>query len=368
MKKLYILAGIVLIFGMLGCANSDEGQSKESNAEPASVTEVTVAHVKSGPIYKAYIDVGSILPEDYARIMAKVAGRIASISVDEGSPVKKGQLLMQIDTFDYTRAVENASALKDAAYVSFKKASRDFKRMEQLHKSKAISEQKYQDAKTGLDLARYQYEQAKVAFSIARRALKECKVISPISGIVTNKYVNEGELTGPQQVAFVIMQLDKVKVEVDLPEEAFSYITEGNKGYVEVDAIPDEVFEGTITKIYPTIDPASRTFKITISLDNPELKLRSGMTARVKVVEQAKANTIMAPKTSLIRGEKGYYVFKVVSNRIEKIKVHTGIEGTDAIEILDGISPGDVVVTKGVTGLKDGMQVKVTATDKQDQG
>jgi len=368
MKKLYILAGIILIFGMLGCTNSDEGQSKESNAESTPVAEVTVAHVKSGPIYKAYIDVGSIMPEDYARIMAKVAGRIASISVDEGRPVKKGQLLMQIDTFDYTRAVENVSALKDAANVSFEKASRDFKRMEQLHKSKAISEQNYQDARTALDVAKYRYEQAAVALAIAKRNLKECKVASPISGMVTNKYVNEGELTGPQQVAFVIMQMDKVKVEINLPEEAFGYMTEGNKGYVEVDAIPGEVFEGTITKIYPTIDPLSRTFKVTISLNNPELKLRSGMTARAKVVEQAKADTILAPKTSIIRGEKGYYVFKVVSNRIEKIQVHTGIEGTDAIEILKGISSGDVVVTKGITGLKNGMQVKVTATDKQDQG
>lgn len=367
MKKLYIFVGIVLIFGVLGCANSGKGQSKDSNTDSAPITDVTVAHVKAGPIYKAYTGVGTVMPEDYARIMAKVAGRIASILVDEGKPVRKGQLLMQIDTFDYARAVESASALKDASYASLEKASRDFKRMEELHKSKAISEQNYQDTKTALDLTMYQYEQVKVALAIAERNLKECRVTSPISGIVTNKFVNEGELTGPQQVAFVIMQMDKVKVEVDLPEDAFGYMTKGNKSYIEADAIHGEAFEGTITKIYPTIDPLSRTFKITISLSNPEFKLRSGMTARAKVVEKAKNNTTLVPKTSIIRGEKGYHVFRVVSNRIEKTKIHPGIEGTAAIEILEGLSPGDVVVIKGITGLKDGMQVKVTATDKQDQ-
>jgi membrane fusion protein (multidrug efflux system) len=229
--------------------------------------------------------------------------------------------------------------------------------MERLYQDGTVSEQKYRDMKTASDLAQYAYDQTMVTSKRTARDLRECRVAAPIPGIITDKYVNEGELTGPQMVAFVIMQMDKVKVEVDLPEDAYGYIEPGNSCLVTVDAIPDDAFKGVISMIHPTIDAASRTVKITIRLSNPGLRLRSGMTARAKVIQKARDHTRFAPKRAFVTGEEGFFVYKLVSGTVERVPVTVGVEGDGVFEIRDGLVAGDQVVVEGLTGLRDGMAV-----------
>ncbi len=368
MKKSIFIWAVLFFLGLFTLQCREKSQPEETGHKVASraAVSVTVSTVKKGPVYRAYTAVGSLAPKDLARITPKVTGRISAIPVDEGDRVEEGTLLMQIDTFDYTRVVENATALKNQAWVNLDKAKRDFKRMERLYRDKTISEQKYRDVKTVFELAQYAYDQALVALKKAERDLKECRVLAPISGIVTNKHVNEGELTSPQVGAFVIMQMNLVKVEVDLPEEAYGYVESGNPCLVTVDAFPNETFKGIITMIYPTIDPVSRTVKITISLDNEDLKLRAGMTARAKVIQKARDNTISAPKAAFIKGEEGYFVYKMISGKVKKTDVTIGVRGDGVFEVTKGLAPGDQVVIKGFTGLRDNMAVMATLQDSED--
>jgi membrane fusion protein (multidrug efflux system) len=155
------------------------------------------------------------------------------------------------------------------------------------------------------------------------------------------------------------MQMDVVEVEVDLPEEAFGNLKTGNSAFVSFDAIPDAAVEGHITKIHPTIDPVSRTAKITLSIDNPNLKIRAGMTARTKIVQKSKESVVYAPRTALVSEEDHFIVYKVSNNTVKKLKVDIGIVGDDGCEIKNGLAEGDSLVIKGSTGLKDGMAVTV---------
>jgi RND family efflux transporter MFP subunit len=196
----------------------------------------------------------------------------------------------------------------------------------------------------------------------------ECRVVSPISGIVTNKFVNEGELAGPQSPMppFIIENMSKVKLEVDLSEDAFGYLEVGNKCAVTVDAIPEVQFEGVITKIYPSINPISKAFKITIELENSNLKLRSGMTARAQIIQQARADAVYAPKSAFLQGEEGFFVFKYLKGKVVKTYVKLGIEGSDNYEVLQGLIPGDYVAVEGQVGLNDGLEVKaIIKVEKQ---
>jgi len=177
--------------------------------------------------------------------------------------------------------------------------------------------------------------------------------------VVTAVTANEGELTGPQMQAFVMMDMSTVKVEVDLPEEIYSSIRTGNSGTITVDAVPGQSFEGTITKIYPTIDPASRTFMVTITLENPGLKLRSGMTARSRVVQMVRNDVVAVPKDALIRGEDSYIVYRVRDDIVERCPVALGIEGDDLYEVTSGLFEGDLVVLRGLAGLKPGARVRI---------
>jgi membrane fusion protein (multidrug efflux system) len=343
---------------LLSCGNKEETQSSQEQQIVPIIPEVFVQEVFRGPIYKTYTAVGNVAASDVSRITPEVSGRIMTINVDEGDRVNKGDLLMLIDNFHYQETVANTLAVKNQARLNLERANRDLARMKVLFQQKSISEQTYQDAVTTRDLAGYQQDQAAVSFEIARKNLKDCSVAAPISGIVTQVFVNEGEVASPAQLAFVIMKMDTVKVEVDLPEEIFSSIILGNKGIITLDALPDKFFTGEITKIYPTIDPLSRTFKVTITLKNPDLELRSGMTARSKVVQIAREDALSITKTALVQGEEGYFAYRVNTDTVVKSKVVLGIEGDDVFEILDGLNHGDKVVIRGLAGLRDGMKVK----------
>lgn len=375
MKKASIigLAVIVIIvlvgFSCLGRKEST-GPERDANAAvkrvAAPTTEVTVAVVQQGPIFKAYTAMGTLVSKESARLMPKVMGRIAKIYASEGDHVTAGQVLMQISPSDYQWAHQNASALQHAAGVALEKSKRDFARAESLHAESAIADQSYQDARSAYEAAKWQYQQASAGEASARKALQECGVTAPFSGVVTFKFGNEGELTGPQTPypVFIIEQMGAVKLEVDLPEDAFGNLTAGNKSIITVDAIPGQNFEGTIAKIYPTINPISKTFKVSIALENPELRLRSGMTARAKVIQQARADALYAPKAAFLPGDDGFFVYKLTGNIVRKVKVQVGIEGDDTMEITSGLAVGDKVVTLGQTGLRDGMAVKFSPMER----
>jgi len=369
MKRKYsiglaIFIAILLVFSFQG-KKEHRVREPEANAaikKETTRTEVTVATVQQGPIFKAYSAMGTIVSRDMARILPKIVGRISRIYVSEGDWVKAGQVLMQVSPGEYQWAHQNAAALARAARVGLEKGRRDYIRARDLHDEGAISDQTFQDARSAYDAAKYQYDQALAGASMTRKSLDECRIVAPISGLVTFKFGNEGELTGPQSPypIFIIEQMGAVKLEVDLPEEAFGNLSIGSRSIVTVDAIPGQSFEGTISKISPSVNPLSKTFKVAIELANPDMKLRSGMTARSKVIQKARANAIYAPKAAFLPGEDGYFVYKVVAGTIRKTKVNIGIEGDDKIEITSGLALGDQVVTVGQTGLKDGMAVKPT--------
>ncbi len=353
------IAVLLLLSGVSSCRN-EQGASAASEEQALDrMPEVMVAEISRRPVYKTYTAVGGVSPQEVSRIGPKVSGRIKDIPVDEGDFVEKGGLLMLIDPFDYERALEHAQSQLGQARASLERAERDLTRMEELYRATAVTEQNLQDAVTARDLARFQYNQAVTARSIAKRNLRECRLEAPFSGVVTAVTANEGELTGPQMQAFVMMDMSTIKVEVDLPEEIYSLIRTGNSGTITVDAVPGQSFEGTITKIYPTIDPVSRTFTATITLENPGLKLRSGMTARSRVVQMVRNDALAVPGDALIRGEDSYIVYRVRDDIAERCPVSLGIGGDALFEVTGGLSEGDRVVLRGLAGLKSGTRVRI---------
>ncbi len=353
------IAVLLLLSGVSSCGNGQGGSVAAEEQALTRVPEVMVVEISRRPVYKTYTAVGGVSPREVSRIGPKVSGRIKDIPVDEGDFVEKGGLLMLIDPFDYERALEHARSQLDQARASLERAERDLARMEGLYRATAVTEQNLQDAVTARDLARFQYNQAITAREVAKRNLRECRLEAPFSGMVTAVAANEGELAGPQMQAFVMMDMSTVKVEVDLPEEIYSSLRTGNPGEITVDAVPGQPFEGTITKIYPTIDPVSRTFTVTITLENPGLKLRSGMTARSRVIQTVRNDVLAVPGDALIRGEDSYIVYRVREGIVERCPVTLGIGGDDLFEVTSGLSEGDRVVVRGLAGLESGTRVRI---------
>jgi RND family efflux transporter MFP subunit len=360
LRKSYIAFLIASLILAAGCSDGKNvKRTVNKKVVKRFAAEVVVDSIKKGPIYKTYNAVGNAVAIDSSRIFPKISGRITEVFVKEGYQVNKGDPLMQIDPSDYARGVENAIAMMSQAKSTLDKAERDYQRIRKLYADKAVPKQSLQDMKTGVEVAKSAYDQASAMLKKSKTDFEECIVKAPITGMVTGKYINPGELTGPHILAFVIMQMSVVEVEVHLPEEVFGNLKTGNIAFVSFDALPDTVVEGYISKIHPTIDPVSRTAKITISIENPNLEIRAGMTARTKIVQRSKETAVYAPRVALIPEEDHFVVYKVIHNSVKKLKVNIGIMGDDVVEIKNGLIEGDTVVVRGTTGLKDGMGVNV---------
>ena len=358
---------VLLVACLLLPACQREQDAPLAKAEPEfkGKAAVEVAAVIRGPVFKTYRAVGTVAPIDFVRVIPKVSGRVANVLVDEGDRVAKDMVLMKLDPFDYEQAFDNAVALKRQAEAGFEKSRRDYENMTGLYYKKSDSQQNYQDALTAFNLARYQYDQAEAGVRIARQNLAECQIRTPIKGIVTHKIPNQGELVG-QDIAFVIEDMDIIKVEIDLPEEAYSLISCGNPAKVTADATGGEAFEGSVTRINPTVDPLSRTFKVTVTVRNPDLKLRTGMTARTSLVLKAREKTLNIPAAGLLKSDQGFFVYVAENGTARKVAVKTGIQTESVTEITSGLAENDLIVVKGHTGLKDGLELEIKETEQTD--
>lgn len=184
-------------------------------------------------------------------------------------------------------------------------------------------------------------------------------VASPITGIVGRMYMDRGDQVSPQTEIAIIVNIDNVKVKIDVTEIDLPKLKEEQIVILKVDAYPDREFKGEVYKISPVLDLWSRTAPVEILVPNPDSLLKPGMFARAWIVVKERLQVPYILKDAVIKREDGYYVFSVKDNKAHISKVALGLEQDMNVEVTDGLKPGDNVVVMGQTGLEEGTQVKV---------
>jgi RND family efflux transporter, MFP subunit len=209
------------------------------------------------------------------------------------------------------------------------------------------------------------YDAAEMAYKVSRRAysnlLDNTYLRSPISGVITARNYDKGDLYGGQPI-FVVQQITPVKLLVGVSESDYTLVKVGNQVAITADALPGKSFTGRINKVYPTMDAATHTFITEILVANGDRALRPGMFARA-TIEFGVNSSATAPDESIVKmqgsGQKAVYVLQddgTVKLTLVKLGRHT----STGYEILEGLEEGDVIATKGSSSLKDGMKVKVS--------
>jgi RND family efflux transporter MFP subunit len=245
------------------------------------------------------------------------------------------------------------------AEEQFQNARSNYERMDTLYKLNSISEQQYETAKT-------QYEVAKSNLEFLNR---NTTLVSPINGIVTGKYFESGELysgapnTSAGKAAVVtLMQINPLKVNVNVSEKYYPITRKGLKAVVKVDIYPDRTFNGEISRVYPTISESTRTFQVEIVISNPNETLRPGMFARVSL-NLGEINALVLPAIAVIKqeGTNDRFVYLALSNHTaQKIRVEIGTRFDDKIEVVSSdIKEGDQVIIAGQEKLLNGSRIKV---------
>ena len=349
---------------------------KEKKAESASKqaekkAAANVVKVKTGKPQVTTIShilnyTGTIQPVQEVRINPETMGKIKKIYVEEGDNVKKGQMLISFDTQLSSLQKSQAQSAVKLAQVQVETMEKEVNRLKPLVDSGAISAGEFDKVKAQFNGAMAQLNQAKTTVALSGYQLKVSRIKAPFSGIVVRKLVNEGEIVAPGGLGvygmITIMDLGTVVVSVGVGEKDLPYIKKGLAATVKVDAYPGETFTGTVKNMSPAADPISKAFPIEIQIPNEEMKLKSGMFAKVGILIETKQDTIVVPENAIL-DEKGVKVLFVVekNNTVKKVEVITGISSEGLIEITSGnIDALKEVVTEGNFGLRDGAKIHNT--------
>ncbi|HXI09971.1 MAG TPA: efflux RND transporter periplasmic adaptor subunit [Thermodesulfobacteriota bacterium] len=312
---------------------------------------------------------GTVKARTISNVASKVMGAVTSIVVREGDRVKKGELLLTIDDGDLREKVRAAEAGRNEAQKAMEGAKENlrlqeltYERYKKLYEGKAVSEQEFDIVTTRLNGARFDVERAEEAVKRAGAGVNEARVyrsyarvVSPVNGVVAEKKVEVGSMASPGMPLIVIEDTSSFLLEANADERLSGKIKKGMKLQVTVESL-SKTFEGRVTEVLPSVDPASRTFLVKIGLKGDGL--RSGQYGTVSFPVEGRSAIVVPRGAVVVKGQlEGVYAVDasgVVTYRL----VRTGEGyGTD-IEILSGISPGEKIIVKGVDRAVDGGVIK----------
>ena len=339
--KAFRFSGIVLCSMLLLAAC---GQKKQEAAagpmapDPNAKPKVQLATVKSEPVAQLQVYSATIVGEIKNNIAPSTPGRISNIKVEVGDNVKKGQILVEMD--------ETTLSQQE---MQLKNLETEFNRIDQLYKVGGVSQSEWENVKLQLEVARKSF-----------KTLKEnTRLASPIDGVITARYYDNGDLYGGQAI-LVVQKIAPVKLTINVSEQYYSKVKKGDEVSIELDAYPDEKFTGKVSLIYPTIDAMTHTFPVEINVANTDLKLRPGMFARA-TLNLGTLNHVVVPDLAIEKrsgsGDRFVYVYE--DGKVSYNKVELGQRLGDRYELISGVPNGAQIVITGKANLADGKEVEV---------
>lgn len=313
---------------------------------PGGPTPVEVVVVQPSAVQEDLQAVGSLRSNESVVLRPEVSGRIATIGFRDGQVVKKGQLLVGLDSTLNEAEVAQYRAEYDLALSNLK-------RSEDLARQKFISSSAQETAASNAQVA-------EARLKLAQARLSKMKIVSPFDGIVGIRGVSLGDYVKDGTDLVNVEDVRILKVDFRLPERSLAQIRAGQDVEVVADALPNERWQGQIEAINPRVDANGRSLELRGRLDNASGKLRPGMFVRVRVIVGERQGLLVPEEAIVPQGEE-FYVYKVVEGAAKRVPVKIGVRRDAKVEIVEGIAPGDQVVTAGMRLSRDGQPVRVLA-------
>ena len=338
-KTIKTLSLALLSAGLLAsCSSSSSSKAtEEQSADTVRLVEVAPAEMRALNLSEEFT--AQLEAKVVNNITAQAGGRLKQLLVKVGDRVGAGQAVARMEA---TQASQAQIQLADA--------KTNFARMDELYKVGGVSKAQWEQAKSAVD-------QAKLAYG---NAAENTVLRSPISGFVTAKNYDNGDMTSPQLPVVVIQQIAPVKAVIGVSEQYYSFLKKGAAATLSVDALGEETFSGIVTNIFPTLDPVTHTVSTEIEVANKDLKLRPGMYARVHLDFGTK-EALTVPDKAIVRqaGSGARYVYVFSGGKAVYRAVELGQQQGDLYEVVSGLNAGDQVITSAPSNLKNGLSVKL---------
>jgi membrane fusion protein (multidrug efflux system) len=326
----------------LHAAPAEDRKPPEERKPPVAVE---AAKVEAAPLSEQVTAVGTLLSNEAVTISSEIPGRLKEIHFEEGRAVEQGAPLFTLDDSVYQAQLADAEA-------KMKLAEQTHERTTQLFKNKYATAQSADESTSNLAVST-------ATVDLARVQLDKTRILAPFSGIVGLRHVSAGEYITAGQALVNLEAINPVKADFRVPEKFLPAIRVGQAIEIKVDAFPKETFQGKVYAIDPRLDVAGRSLLVRAIVPNPEQRLRPGLFARVTVLLQLKEDALSIPEQAIVPQGDDQFVFKIVDGTARMTKVVTGTRRAGKVEIVEGLTAGDQVVTAGQLKIRDGSAVSV---------
>lgn len=404
----------ILSIGALGALLTACSRSKgQGNANAsASPTPAAISVSTSSAVLRQlprYFEAnGSLAPNQQADVAAETSGKVAAVGVDLGSSVRRGQMIVKLDDADFRIRIQQAQAQLDQAKATLRQneakiglrsgqkfnpenvpevaaaraaldlAEKNLRRYEKLVETGDISRSAYDQQKSQRDqlaeqrqalVHQAQQNYAAVAnaqgavdaaasqLALAKRSLGYTVVVSPMPGYISDRPADVGEYVSPQQKVATVVNLNPLRVRIDVPEQAIPQIHTGESVSVSVAGYPDRNFAGRVARVSPNVTASSRTLTVEADVENPRAELKPGQFATVRILLPQTEPAVLVPQRALRTISGSTYVYVIKNGHAEARLVQSGQTEGDMVELKSGVAADELVATSNVDQLSDGIAV-----------
>lgn len=356
LRILLVLAAPALGASALACSGSKPDGAPKARPSPL----VVVAKVATRDVNVEVRAPVEIRPLAQAEVGSKTLGYLDAVLVERGDKVKRGQLLALVRPSDLPDQLVAARGGLARAQASASLAKSNLERVTGLAPKGVVSQQELSQAEAGVATAEAEEAAAKAQVAAYATRLGETQLSAPLDGVVAVRRLDPGALVGPTAGSGIltIARVDVLRVFVTVTEREVHLVKIGQKAHVEVDALAGTSVEGSVVRLAPTLDPATRTLDAEVQIDNASGELRPGMFGRGAIVVDVHPNATVIPATALQITNGKRFVFVLSGDRVQRREIVTGVDEGTWLEVTKGVSAGEELVTVGTDAISDGTIVR----------
>jgi RND family efflux transporter MFP subunit len=360
MHRLVLIIGVIVFLLVLTACSPPEG-SELPEKKPVPVKIRMVGEQNLPVIVES---VGRLVPFREVTLASEVDGVISVYTADIGDKVKNDVVLVEINPEDYRLALNEALANQAAAQSQLEMTNKSYNRAKTLLPRKVISPESFEKSEAEFKASLAAVAQAKALVDISRQRLKKTRIKAPFTGFITARHIEVGQIISPGQAVMSLADLNSMRAIVHLAENDYVDLDYQDPVAITVEAFPDMEFNASIHRIGIKADERTNTFTTEILVENPDLLLKAGLTARVHLTVNTIPDAVMIPQSAVLYRENRKEVFVVspddtAAPRIIKLDRSSG----NFVRILEGLTPGDKLIVTGGQYLEPGDKVNVVVTE-----
>lgn len=358
-----LAALVVLSTGTGSLAACQQAAAPAAEAAEPAVIEigaenvVTVQHtsISVGPLIS-----GELKADHEATVRAEIGGSVLAVTLQEGDPVRAGTVIARIEERTLRNNLVSAESDVRSAENSLDWTKREQQRTENLVRAGALAERDVELARNAVTAGEAQLEAAKARLAGTRTQLGDTVVHAPISGIISRRLVNTGDVVSPGTELYTIIEPSSMRLDASVQSSELAALAVGGAVQFQVRGYPDQTFDGKIERISPTADPITRQVPIFVTVPNTSGRLVAGLFAEGRVIRETRTGAIV-PDTAVNRSGTSAWVLRLRDGKTERVDVTLGLrdEQTERVEIVSGVQSGDQLLIGASQGMSPGTPVKL---------